>query len=158
MLLAFTKAGRGESLNRNLEDMWINASPEPNSGCWLWCGKVSKSGYGDVWVGDRLHRAHRVSYEIVNGPVPVGFELDHLCRVRCCINPAHIEPVTRRENTLRGVGPAMSSFRQLSKTHCRSGHPYSGDNLRILYDGRRGCRICQNRASARYRNKQSEIT
>lgn len=81
--------------------------PEPNSGCWLWVGSVTGPGYGQISNPDRRGKpllAHRVSYELHVGPIPEGFDLDHLCRVRCCINPRHLDPVTRRENLRRGIG------------------------------------------------------
>jgi len=73
------------------------------SGCWLWTASLNAGGYGQFAsgsIGTRL--AHRWRWEMENGPVPEGLELDHLCRVRHCVNPAHLEPVTRRENLLRG--------------------------------------------------------
>lgn len=73
--------------------------------CWVWQGHIQKgTGYGTLGI----HLAHRLSWERVNGSVPEGLDLDHLCRVRCCINPAHLEPVTRRENVMRGVVPKLS--------------------------------------------------
>lgn len=87
----------------SIDAMFSMVSPEPNSGCWLWTGNLSDNGYGVVEVRDRRRRAHRVAYELVHGPIPSGLEPDHLCRVRCCINPAHLEPVTRQLNTLRGL-------------------------------------------------------
>ena len=81
---------------------------EPNCGCWLWMGELNNKGYGRIVRGnnhtgtrERLF-AHRVSYELVNGEVPYGMDLDHKCRVRSCVNPAHLEPVSRSENNRRG--------------------------------------------------------
>ena len=78
--------------------------------------------------------AHRVAYELQVGPIPVGLQLDHLCRVRSCVNPAHLEPVTSAENTRRGL--------RAMKTHCPQGHPYAGENLLIRPTGQRRCRTC----------------
>jgi hypothetical protein len=75
---------------------------EPNTGCWLWLGQLNRNGYGYVSVGGRKRVAHRVVWEVFVGPVPEGMVLDHTCRVRCCCNPNHIEPVTVRTNTRRG--------------------------------------------------------
>lgn len=74
------------------------------SRCWIWQGTVTSSGYGQIWdvQARRVRVAHRFMWEEANGPVPEGLELDHLCRVRNCVNPAHLEPVTRRENVHRG--------------------------------------------------------
>ena len=79
--------------------------PEPNTGCWIWTGATLNEGYGKIGVGRRGegHRlAHRIMYELLRGPIPDGKELDHLCRFPRCINPWHLEPVTRSENQLRG--------------------------------------------------------
>ena len=116
------------------------------SGCWQWVGTVSTNGYGQ-W-GNR--RAHRAVYEMYKGPIPDGLQLDHLCRNRPCVNPDHLEPVTCRENILRGVGHTSQNAR---KTHCKRGHPLEGRNLRpdITRLGGRGCRLCSNaRRMARY--------
>ncbi|MGI9502698.1 MAG: HNH endonuclease [Geminicoccaceae bacterium] len=83
--------------------------------------------------------AHRVSYEALVSAIPEGLELDHLCRVRCCVNPIHLEPVTTRTNNLRGNGiAAMNAL----KTHCPRGHPYSGEHLYVCSRGHRHCRTC----------------
>lgn len=72
-------------------------SPEPNTGCWLWLGTLSDNGYG-IYAH---RRAHRIAFEQMKGGIPPGLDLDHLCRVRCCVNPEHLEPVTRKENCRR---------------------------------------------------------
>lgn len=74
----------------------------PLDECWVWCARTNRNGYGRLRVGGRELMAHRLAYEALVGPIPEGLVLDHLCRVRLCINPAHLEPVTVRENTLRG--------------------------------------------------------
>lgn len=77
----------------------------PNLGpCWQWTASIKKNGYGQFNADghNRIVRAHRYAYEAMNGPIPAGYDLDHLCRNRACVNPAHLEPVTRRVNLLRG--------------------------------------------------------
>jgi len=86
-------------------------------GCWLWTGYVSANGYGWFRTGRRLHAAHRWLFEIERGIVAPWLDLDHLCRVRNCVNPDHLEPVTRSENNRRGyVSRGRADF-------CPYGHP-----------------------------------
>ena len=124
------------------------AKVEKTETCWLWTGARS-SGYGRFRVGGRIIYAHRWSYEQVHGPIPDGLEIDHLCRVRHCVNPADLEVVTSRENTLRGYG--ITSF-HAQQTHCKRGHLFDKDNTYNPSPGRqaasRACRICR---PARYR-------
>lgn len=117
---------------------WAKVSPEPNSGCWLWTGLCNPKGYGRIMVDGRHQLAHRVSYEMHVGPIQEDLEMDHLCRVRCCVNPAHLEAVTHAENSRRGE----AGINQRAKTHCPQGHPYSGENLYTSPNGRRECRTC----------------
>ena len=83
-------------------------APVTESGCWLWLGELNRNGYGRLSVGGRRAMAHRLAYELLVGPIAPGLVLDHLCRVRCCCNPAHLEPVTVRENTHRGEAVLFS--------------------------------------------------
>ena len=121
----------------------------PCGGCWEWRAKVNLNGYGYFWNGQAMQLAHRFSYEHWVGPIPTGLDLDHLCRNRDCVNPSHLEPVTRSENLRRGK-PAGSHNR--AKTHCPQGHPYDGANLYVApSSGRRGCRTCRADANTRRR-------
>lgn len=72
------------------------------SGCWIWQGELNRNGYGRVWIRGRRLMVHRVVWEILRGPIAEGLVLDHTCRTRACCNPCHLDPVTVRENTLRG--------------------------------------------------------
>jgi hypothetical protein len=106
--------------------------------CWLWTGNKIPSGYGYFSVRRNRFRVHRFAYELVNGPILSGLDIDHLCGVRNCVNPAHLEAVTHRDNVLRGNTFAA---RNVAKTSCPSGHPYDGENTYL--DGRsRHCKIC----------------
>lgn len=77
--------------------------PEPNTGCWLWLGGHTPAGYGQIWYSGRQGYAHRFAYELFRGPIPSGYDIDHLCRQRACVNPAHLEPVTHLVNVRRGL-------------------------------------------------------
>jgi hypothetical protein len=119
---------------------------------------VTKGGYGKVGKPTRI--AHRVAYELVVGPIPEGLQIDHLCRTRRCQNPAHMEPVTPRENQRRS---GSVSGLNMAKTHCDAGHELSGDNLRIgaegtVRAGRRDCRACAVTASRRHRSGDPELS
>lgn len=133
--------------DRVLERLLSHVTRDPETDCWGWTGGLDTDGYGQVRspVKRRTIRAQRAVYEAMRGPIPKRLELDHLCRVRCCVNPDHLEPVTHQENTLRGIGPSAQHAR---KTHCPKGHPYSGYNLmiNIRSSGRRQrvCRQCHN--------------
>ncbi len=138
------------------DEFMDRAIPEPNSGCWLWIGNVDPStGYGRF--GHLNESAHRASYEMHVRPIPEGLQIDHLCRVRCCVNPKHLEPVTREENLRRGlgVGPAVRVrvMRDLARTGCRKGHPYPEDVPREK-DGSRKCRECHRQSQANYMKRK----
>jgi hypothetical protein len=118
-----------------------------DTGCWLWTAALNEWGYGVIGLGvaGRSNLAHRAMYVEQVGPIRRDLDLDHLCRVRRCVNPAHLQPVTRRVNLLRG---ATITAHNAAKTHCPQGHPYSGPNLmtRTLPNGNvhRKCRECDN--------------
>jgi hypothetical protein len=111
-----------------------------SSGCWVIDGWLNAEGYGQFSVNNRCRLAHRAVYELLVGAIPPGMQLDHLCRVRRCVNPAHLEPVTNRENSMRGTG---FSALNAAKTHCPKGHAYSVTNTRVDKLGKRFCRACQ---------------
>lgn len=138
--------------------IWERILPEPMSGCWLWIGQMSFHGYG--LYGDR--RAPRMVYEALVSPMEKHLVTDHLCRNRCCVNPDHLEPVTHSENSRRAAvvkGGLRDSGKvaNLAKTHCRKGHPYSGDNLYLHPRGDRVCRTCVNNSAAAWRSRNREL-
>lgn len=114
--------------------------------CWLWTASTVGHGYGQFCPSAaRSVRAHRFAYQLLIGPIPGGLELDHLCRVKTCVNPAHLEPVTHAENVMRGESPTAINAR---KTHCKHGHELTPDNCRPLprFPNARGeCRTCRRR-------------
>lgn len=109
------------------------------SGCWLWTGHVANTGYGIIHIDRKPYGAHRFAYQLLVGPIEKGLQLDHLCLVRHCVNPAHLEPVTCRTNLQRGETLAAANSR---KTHCLRGHEFTEVNT-YLYRGRRLCRECR---------------
>ena len=119
-------------------------------GCWEWTGCLFTAGYGAILVGGKKRSAHRISYELRVGPIPEDKELDHLCRNRACINPAHLEPVTRRENVRRGVSCIAA---HMHKTHCKNGHEFTPDNTYKKNRIHRSCRKCVLAAQARYQQR-----
>lgn len=115
---------------------YIDKRPD---GCWLWTGHTVRGGYGGFnFRGSRVD-AHRASYVLHCGEVPTGLHLDHLCRVRLCVNPAHLEPVTPKENVLRST--AITALNAL-KTHCKHGHEFTAENTYRTKAGRH-CRRCR---------------
>lgn len=108
--------------------------------CWLWTAAINSCGYGSFWDGDRIGQAHRWVYEFCVGEIPDGLTIDHLCRVRNCVNPWHMEPVTNKENILRGEAPSAS---HALKTHCPKGHAYDSNNTYVARNGSRHCRRCE---------------
>lgn len=121
------------------EDRFMSFVHRSDSGCWEWTGSTSYKGYAKFRQDGERMPAHRWAYEHWVGPIPEGLHIDHLCRNRKCVNPEHLEPVTPRENVMRGNGVPARNAR---KTHCVHGHPFSGDNLRISLRGDRRCREC----------------
>lgn len=116
--------------------------------CWSWDGARNEKGYGHFRHLEKTKKAHRYSYEYFVGPIPDGLTIDHLCRVRHCVNPKHLEPVTTQENTARGEAGKMNR----EKTHCIHGHPFNEENTyRRICQGhwRRDCIECRKAARKR---------
>jgi hypothetical protein len=121
------------------------AKVQKTGGCWLWL--ASKQGeYGQFGVNGTPQRAHRISYELTNGPIPHGLHIDHLCRTPLCVNPAHLEAVSPVENTLRGLLPQRTRERHAARTTCKFGHSYDAATTAISSTARgykfRRCRAC----------------
>ncbi len=139
-----------ESYNANFPNVFwsrVDKSKGENE-CWPWAKTVSHDGYGRYVLKGKYYLAHRTSYELTFGKIPDGLVIDHLCRNTKCVNPRHLEAVTNKTNILRGTARSAQNAR---KTHCKRGHPLSGDNLDRYPDGSRHCRAC---VRYRYAEKQ----
>lgn len=127
------------------------------SGCWIWMG--AKGGghpgdrYGLVKLQGKLRLAHRVVFELLSGPIPEGLTLDHLCRTRLCVNPVHLEPVSLKENILRGKGVTAVNA---AKTACVNGHEFTPENTYRHKIGR-GCRACIDANARAYRERRRKV-
>lgn len=147
---------------------WSQVDKKPG-GCWEWTGRTHAQGYGVFYFAKRLVSAHRVSYELVVGPIPKGLELDHVCHTndlqcnagnqcphRRCVNPAHLEPITHLENCRRGraSGRLNPSAFAASHSHCKHGHEYTEENTYFNSNGSRSCRTCNREAARRYQAKK----
>lgn len=123
------------------ERFWSKVDKNGAGGCWLWTAPLSRHGYaGSFMHQGRAWQPHRLSYVLVKGPFPEDLTIDHLCRVKHCVNPDHLEPVPIGVNVRRSTNPAALNAR---KTHCKRGHPLSGDNLLPSKQGFRVCRACK---------------
>jgi hypothetical protein len=128
------------------------------NGCWPWTA-AKTNGYGVVQHNGQVKRAHRVVYEFIVGEIPEGLELDHKCRNRACVNPAHLEPVTTIVNIARGESMSARHARQ---THCLRGHEFTPENVYLRKRGHkteRFCRECSRiRDNKRYQLRRNSAT
>ena len=125
-----------------------------NLDCWKWKGYKNIKGYGQIWVKPKLYPAHRISFLMYKGSIPNGMVLDHICRIRNCVNPWHLRVVTVKENVLCGIGkPAILAAMKI----CSKGHPFNGKNLGIDKNrGQRYCKECRRLRQIEYRKKVKE--
>jgi hypothetical protein len=122
--------------------LWEKVQKEPNGGCWLWTGGTTNGGYGVIGVGrGRLHRAHRISWEIANGPIPDGLKVLHRCDNPPCVNPAHLFLGTQVDN-MRDCA-AKGRHKLKAQTHCKRGHEFTAENTYAVGDRWRGCLTCR---------------
>lgn len=136
----------------------INISEEYSwggSACWIWTPCPTRR-YGRFKIGSQATDAHVISYVYFKGQIPDGLELDHLCRHKRCVNPDHLEAVTKSINVKRGLTPVRNRQRAALRTHCPHGHPFDLFNTRIGKDGSRQCRTCdREQAKESYRRNNS---
>ncbi len=127
---------------------WIKV--ERTDSCWLWTANKSPDGYGRfAYLADfGTSLPHRIARMALVGPIPEGHELDHLCGVRHCVNPDHLEPVTHQENVRRAVA---------RRTHCPNGHLYADGNSVSDYAGGRRCLTCRRETNAAYMRRRRAV-
>ncbi len=143
--------GQGAVMSRPtaVERFWAKVQKTPT--CWLWTGARTNKGYGRFWNGQRYVYSHRWVYEQSFGAIPAGLTIDHLCRTRRCVRPNHLQPVTNRQNILRGSSPPAQNAR---KTHCPLGHVLADPNLYTNpKTGKRQCRECKLRSQYEQRRR-----
>lgn len=136
-----------DTSERTLKRFWAKVEINEETGCWEWVASKQLGGYGKFRVGGKHVLAHRFSWEMLRGPIPTGLQIDHLCRVRACVNPSHMEPVSPRANVLRGDTIVATNA---AKTECLRGHPFDEENTYPIPSGGRSCRECQRQRAAEW--------
>ena len=144
-------ATRKDYLVKTVRDRFMEKVALGNQ-CWFWLGAKTSLGYGTIRSNGRTDLAHRVSFELFRGPIPLGMELDHLCRVRNCVHPYHLEIVTSAENTRRGFAPSTVVAR---RGICQRGHALTAENTT---KGKRRCKTCQLNGERARRIRRAEQT
>jgi hypothetical protein len=160
--------GRKRIVGDDEARFWSKVDRRGEGECWLWTGTKTSSRqrendllYGIISINRRPVRAHRFAYELLVGPIPRDKELDHLCRNTLCVNPAHLEPVSHRENTARGEAARINAAREMAKTHCKRGHEFTPENTmwsRTKHGcgWQRQCRACMRLRSRKYAAKRKK--
>lgn len=123
------------------------------TGCWEWRGEITNGGYGLISHRGKSYGVHRFVYLLCVGPIPDGYHVDHLCKVRHCVNPDHLEAVTPHENWLRSDAYSAVNAR---KTECKRGHPFTPENTLVTPVGTRACRACRRMLQQGYRARDKE--
>lgn len=163
-------------MEQRVLERFLSKCDRPVDGCWLWEAGITTAGYGTLSIASRTHYAHRLAYEHFIGPIEDGMVIDHLCRMRHCVNPAHLEVVTNAENLRRGYvsrtgrnprpkpaprpkrvkrpKPEKREPRNFAqRTHCKWGHEWTAENI-VIRAGYRKCRLCAVDAQRRWEDRR----
>lgn len=138
------------NMNKRLADHMVKRISIDRAGCWIW-SNTTPQNYARLLIWGKAMLVHRLSYMLASGPIPEGFQIDHLCKVRSCCNPQHLEATTPSLNNARSDSLSGENTR---KTHCKRGHPLSGENLRYTVRNERQCRKCDAIRAANYQRKK----
>lgn len=145
-----------------VERFWPKVAKRGPDDCWLWTAQTNPAGYGQIGVGSLTDGtrgyafAHRVSYELANGPIPPGFFVCHKCDVRRCVNPSHLFLGTQHDNMRDCSRKGRLNHWSSRKTACKHGHPFDSTNTAIV-QGKRVCRICRTLARRRYESRLNGV-
>ncbi len=140
-----------------IERFWEKVAKADGDGCWLWTGAIGKRwGYGTIKSGVRTRSAHRVAWELTNGPIPAGLCVCHRCDTPACVRPTHLFLGTAADNMRDMYTKGRKTWKghRISPTHCLNGHPLSGDNVRVRSYGR-ACRACERIYSRNYQHRKA---
>ena len=135
---------------------WMAERVDTSGDCWMWLMATDRAGYGKAKYQGKDWRAHRLVWTMLVGDIPDGLVTDHLCRVKGCVNPDHIELVTNAEN-MRRQGPNPGLHQKL-KTHCPQGHEYSEANTYNLPAGGRQCFTCKRKQARQWAQRKRDST
>lgn len=147
----FRRTGSTDDPTPRVEDrFWAKVDRSEPNGCWRWLALRNHGGYGRFWFEGKQRQAHRVAYVLFVGPIPDGFDIDHLCHNRSCVRPEHLEAVSPEENTRRRRAFLTANG---AKRACPAGHPYNEGNTYWRTPRHRECRACRSERSSARRRK-----
>jgi hypothetical protein len=153
---AFVQLSEGSApMTPSLDYIFSRATEDSSRGCWIWNLSLNRGGYATIKRRDGTYSIHRVVYEQARGEIPDGFDIDHLCRTRNCVNPWHMEPVSRRVNVGRG-NQRFNGRKNAAKTHCLRGHEYTTENT-FLNGKSRSCKECRRAADLAYKERRRRL-
>lgn len=132
------------------ERSYLRVHQTPSGDCLLWSGQKDRDGYGICYFRRKNRRAHRVAWFSVHGDIPTGMVINHTCRNRACVNPQHLNLLSRSENSMRDS--ASLGYINSQKTVCKAGHQFDGSYIeRATGKRRRTCSVCERAKKARLR-------